>query len=161
MELHGIIEFVYKHKQRKPGSGSVDHLHAVKDILKKAGVTDPAILNAALLHDVLEDTQMPKEYLTLKFGPRIADLVWVLSKNNPDEVAKSPEAILIRMADQLHNLQTIHGLAKEKRQEYLKETNDVLLPMLKRAMKKIPVGEVRTCGTRLLRKLEKIIDGER
>ena len=160
MELHGIIEFVYKHKKRKLGSGSVEHLHAVKDILKKAGVTDPEILNAALLHDVLEDTQMPKEYLTLKFGPRIADIVWVLSKNNPDEVVESPEAILIRMADQLHNLQTLHGLAKEKQQEYLKET-EVLLPMCKRAMKEILVGEVRTCGTRLLRKLEKIIDGER
>ena len=166
-----MIEFVYRHKKRKTGEGYVTHLYAVKRILQEEGVSDPTILNAALLHDVLEDTQIPKEYLAIKFGKRVADIVWVLSKDsrwktdyckmksNLDEIAmeKYPAAMLIKMADRLHNLQTIHGFLPEKQQEYLDETKQMLVPVFKNLINKMCLGELRNYGVSILRKLNQEI----
>lgn len=140
-----LLEHLHQGQKRKDGSAYTTHLYAVREILETAGVTDKTLLAAALLHDILEDSALSKEYLALKFGERVADIVEFLTKNaawntaycrmksNLDEMETIwmdyPEAILIKMADRLHNLRTITGFTLAKQREYLTETTDCLMPL--------------------------------
>ncbi len=135
---------------RKSGEPFILHPIAVSLILLDAKATEDCVVTG-LLHDVLEDTHVKKEYIAFKFGDRVADIVDLLSKSprwqtsycrmksNLDEMelswAKYPEAIVVKMADRIHNLQTISGFPPAKQDEYLLETTEVLLPLFKRIVK--------------------------
>ena len=127
------------------------HLYAVKNILKEAGVHAEYILDAALLHDILEDTNFTKEYLAFRFGKKIADLVSVVSKlsigihrtvewkvilitwNIHGKI--HPEAIVIKMADRLHNLKPYMGFVTKKERIHW-QTENFLIPLFKNFYKK-------------------------
>jgi (p)ppGpp synthase/HD superfamily hydrolase len=87
----------------------------MKILRDEFGISDPEILAAALLHDVLEDTDARLEELILRFGERVAGLVVLLTKDNSlprserDRVyfarleAGPLEARICKIADSLHN----------------------------------------------------------
>ncbi|MDF2378604.1 MAG: HD domain-containing protein [Candidatus Gracilibacteria bacterium] len=148
MDAKVFVEHIYKGKKRRTGDPFVSHPYAVQALLRNAGVDDEEVLTAALLHDILEDTDLSKSYLAFRFGLRIADIVEMLSKqdfwttdfckmkSNMDEMeigfGHHPEAVVIKMADRLHNLQTIEGFKPKKQQEYLYESTEVLMPVFDR-----------------------------
>lgn len=149
MSIPDFLESLYEGQKRKTGENATSHFYAVKEILETAGVTEKYILDAALLHDVLEDTPATKGHLVSKFGKTIANMVEILSKEEMWHTRycklKSyvytletcaiyyPEIILIKMADRLHNLQTIHVFSPKKKEEYLIETTDYLMPIFEKA----------------------------
>ena len=93
----------------------INHTIGVARILSSAGVTDPEVLAAALLHDTVEDTGVSPETLTEQFGTRVSGIVLeVTDDKRLDKVSRkkaqiqhvpylSPEARLVKMADKLYN----------------------------------------------------------
>ena len=169
MVIKQFVEQIYEGRKRKNGEPVTAHLYGVMNILAAEGVTEQTILNASLLHDILEDTDLTLDYLSLRFGEKTAKLIDLLSKNpcwntsyckmksSMDEIEVSwldyPEAMAIKMADRLHNLYTIDGFKKEKQQEYLEETIELLIPVFERTLKKNNLGYLKSVIFNLLKKL--------
>ena len=149
MNIKALIEHIHRKQKRKTGEPYTSHLYAVREILQNEGITNQTTLNAALLHDSIEDCpNVTREYLATIFGKRLAEIVAIISKNQSwntrhcqnknyvDTMEASwpeyPEVVLIKMADRLHNLRTIEGFNSRKQYKYLKETKELLLPMFLR-----------------------------
>lgn len=102
------------------------------------------------LHDLLEDhPEWTFQMLELRFGRRIADAVWILSKKSsgmvktPEryygDLAGCPIASLVKPGDRLHNQLTMVGVfTPEKQQAYLRETRELIYPMIKSARRNFP-----------------------
>lgn len=104
---------------------------------------------AILLHDVQEDYQIPYDVIKNNFGERVADIVWKLTKKFDgksknlvdyiDTIAEDSVASIAKGIDRNKNLASMIGVfSVEKMASYAKETKDLFLPMLKRAMKSFP-----------------------
>ena len=126
----------YAHRtQFRKGNGEpyVNHLIDVAAILTRvASVTDADILIAALLHDVIEDTEVTAAEVESQFGPRVRALVTALTddKSLPKLERKrlqiehmrtaEHDAKLIKIADHCSNTATLPGCwTKQRRVEYL------------------------------------------
>lgn len=174
MNVDNFIEIIHKGQKRKTGDPFTSHLYAVRDILVQEGITDTTVLNAALLHDALEDTDVTREYLAFRFGNKVADIVFLISKTEDWNTAyckvkshldlmeeswmKYPEAIVVKMADRLHNLRTIHGFNPEKQKEYIAETKECLIPLFERVLDHNKIGYFRKYITSLMKKLKTEVD---
>lgn len=99
------------------------HLMGVYHIVEEGGVQDDELLVTALLHDILEDTQVTEKQLRNMFGIRIADNVKWLTRREGlsyeqyiDEllVHGSDEARLVKLADRLHNTNNLMNLGSEQ-----------------------------------------------
>ncbi len=140
-----------KHKNQKRASGE----HYIVHPLEVARITsklylDEKSLIAALLHDVVEDTQCSIEEIHSEFGEEVASLVSGLTKISQVEyksreekqadnfrkmiiaMAKDIRVILIKLADRLHNMRTIDYLPEEKRKRIAGETLDIYAPIAHR-----------------------------
>jgi hypothetical protein len=163
---NNFIEHVYAGRTRKNGKPVTTHLYGVRDILIEAGIRDESVLNAALLHDILEDTDLDLEILAVKFGEKTANLVKLLSKNPfwktsfcrmksfMDELeiycVDYPEALLIKLADRLHNLYTIDGFKLDKQRDYVRETMEILMPVFYRTVRNNNLGEYKKATMEIL-----------
>lgn len=172
MNIELFLDRLYQQKRRKTGEPAVNHLYAVRQLLVEQGVDDDEVLTAALLHDVLEDTDLSRDYLSLRFGDRVAHIVNLLSKKEMwntsycrmksamDEMeaewTEYPEAIVIKMADRLHNLMTIHGFDAEKQKEYLAETEETLMPVFELILEKVPLERYRIPVSNLYEQLDRL-----
>jgi guanosine-3',5'-bis(diphosphate) 3'-pyrophosphohydrolase len=104
---------------------------------------DPTILSAAILHDILEDTETTREELSEAFGERVADFVWQVTddKSLPKKERKklqidhaphlSPAAKLIKLADRISNVREIatdppEDWSRKRREKYYKRAKDVV-----------------------------------
>jgi (p)ppGpp synthase/HD superfamily hydrolase len=132
--------------QRRPtGAPYLDHLlEALEVLVRGAGVTDPDVLCAAVLHDVVEDTPCPLAEIRAAFGPKVAELVgWVtIPKPGPGE-AKSDvkraylerlrhapaQARLVKLADRASNVQTLRNLAPDRQRRYFAQTVTYIVPL--------------------------------
>jgi (p)ppGpp synthase/HD superfamily hydrolase len=108
-------------------------------------------LAAAFLHDHLEDhgDECSRENLEARFGKRIADAVWTLSKKS-NGMTKSYEAYygalvlcpigsVVKLADRAHNIQTMHGVFDhEKQRAYIGEVDRWYFPMIRQARREHP-----------------------
>lgn len=129
---------------RKSGEPYVLHPIAVTDILGHMRL-DADSLMAALLHDVIEDTDYTKQQVSDLFGITVADLVDGVTKLtiSPDKqinkaasfrkiltaTLHDPRVIVIKLADRLHNMSTLEALNAEKRARIAQETIDIFVPM--------------------------------
>ncbi|MBJ9722057.1 bifunctional (p)ppGpp synthetase/guanosine-3',5'-bis(diphosphate) 3'-pyrophosphohydrolase [Acinetobacter calcoaceticus] len=129
---------------RKSGEPYILHPIAVSCILANMRL-DAETLMAALLHDVIEDTQYTKEDITEKFGLTVAELVdgvTKLSQSSDKEYNKAasfrkilqatlqdPRVIIIKLADRYHNMTTLGALRPDKRARIAQETFDIFVPM--------------------------------
>ena len=170
MAIEALIHILHKNQKRKSGDDYVTHPLAVRNILVKVGVSNDIILNAALVHDVLEDSTISKDYLVHKCGSKVANIVDILTKksiwktsyakmnSSLSEIGQHwidyPEATVIKMADRLHNLQTVQAFSLRKQQEYIAETQNLLLPLFRKILKKKGLGELENPISKLLRKIE-------
>jgi guanosine-3',5'-bis(diphosphate) 3'-pyrophosphohydrolase len=126
--------------QRRPaGEAYVEHLLEALEVLVEAvGVRDPDVLRAAVLHDVVEDTDTTLEELRLRFGARVAELVdWVTKTDGTERAAylarlrQAPvEAIDVKLADRLSNVQRLRTHPRpDKRASYYRETVATIVPL--------------------------------
>jgi guanosine-3',5'-bis(diphosphate) 3'-pyrophosphohydrolase len=129
---------------RKSGEPYILHPIAVSCILAHMRL-DAETLMAALLHDVIEDTDFSKEDISEKFGRTVAELVdgvTKLSHSSDKEYNKAasfrkilqatlqdPRVIIIKLADRYHNMTTLESLRPDKRARIAQETFDVFVPM--------------------------------
>ncbi len=134
---------------RSSGEPYITHPLAVASILADWRL-DPQALMAALLHDVMEDTDVSKEEITERFGKITAELVDGVSKigrleNQSYEEAQAENfrkmllamvrdvrVILIKLADRLHNMRTLGALRPDKRRRVSRETLDIFAPIANR-----------------------------
>jgi RelA/SpoT family (p)ppGpp synthetase len=131
---------------RKSGEPYIFHPLAVARILANVRF-DHETLQAALLHDVIEDTSCDKAQIGLYFGPEVADLVDGVSKltqiqfNSKLEaqaenfrkmflaMAKDLRVIMIKLADRLHNMRTLGAMRPESRRRIARETLEIYAPI--------------------------------
>lgn len=129
---------------RKSGEPYILHPIAVSCILANMRL-DAETLMAALLHDIIEDTQYTKEDIIEKFGLTVAELVdgvTKLSQSSDKEYNKAasfrkilqatlqdPRVIIIKLADRYHNMTTLGALRPDKRARIAQETFDIFVPM--------------------------------
>lgn len=132
-----------KGESRRP---YVEHVLAVAGTLSSHGVTDAAVLAAALLHDTIEDCGRTREELAAVFGPEVAGIVAEVSddprlhsrerKRLQVEHAHelSPGACLVKLSDKYHNVREVGfdpglGWGFERRRDYVAWSQSVVARM--------------------------------
>ena len=139
----------HKGQFRDSGEPYISHPLAVAGILA-AWHLDSQALMAALLHDVMEDTEVSKEEITKRFGKAVADLVDGVSKLDKIEfqsqevaqaenfrkmllaMARDVRVILIKLADRLHNMRTLGAVPPAKQRRVARETLEIYAPIANR-----------------------------
>ncbi len=134
---------------RQTGEPYVQHPLAVAGILTFLKLDVPAIV-AGLLHDTLEDTVATQEELEQEFGVDVARLVDGVTKigqipfQSYEEkqaenfrkmvlsMADDIRVVFIKLADRLHNMQTLEALSDEKRKKISQETKEIYAPLASR-----------------------------
>jgi GTP pyrophosphokinase len=136
-------------QMRHSGDPYISHPIAVARILTPLHIDAQAII-AALLHDVVEDTEVTGEQVAEKFGKPVAELVEGLSKLDKIQfetredaqaenfrkmllaMARDVRVILIKLADRLHNMRTLEAMASDKRERIARETMEIYAPIANR-----------------------------
>ena len=135
---------------RKDGSPFITHPLAVAQIVAEELHLDSESIEAALLHDTIEDTDATHEQLAKLFSPTVADLVEGVSKltrvhytSKEEEqmenlrkmlmaMAKDIRVILIKISDRLHNMRTMEYQTPEKQKQKSFETMEIYAPIAHR-----------------------------
>jgi GTP pyrophosphokinase len=146
---YGMSARAHRGQKRVSGDDYLSHSVAVATILAEQQM-DTTTIAAALLHDVVEDSDVTLEDIRRDFGPEVADLVDGLTKiaslafrSTAEEqaenyrkllmsVAKDARVIIIKLADRLHNMRTLAPLSDEKRRRIALETRELYAPLAHR-----------------------------
>ena len=144
-----FAELHHRGQVRRSGEEFIHHPLAVAQICAQLHLDEQTIA-AALLHDVVEDTDADLDEVRTEFGPDIAHLVEGVTKltrttfqsREQSEaenyrkmivaMAQDVRVILIKLADRLHNLRTIEYLGKQKQVQKAKEALEVYAPLAHR-----------------------------
>ncbi len=148
-QAYRYAERAHDGQTRKTGEPYITHPVAVACILASMHLDLPTLL-AALLHDVVEDTHVNNDEITQLFGKQVADLVDGLTKLDKVELQTATQAqaenfrkmllamsqdvrvILVKLADRLHNMQTLQAMRPEKQKRIARETMDIYAPIANR-----------------------------
>jgi guanosine-3',5'-bis(diphosphate) 3'-pyrophosphohydrolase len=142
---------VVAHESQKRATGEpfVTHPIASAQILAELGL-DTTAIQAALLHDVPEDTEYSLTHVEEHFGPEVAQLVDGVTKlsrfstHSHEQqqaenirkmllaMAQDIRVVLIKLADRLHNMRTLHALPVEKQQRIARQTMEIYAPLAER-----------------------------
>ena len=140
----------HKDQKRKSGEPYIIHPLAVAQIVAEELRLDSESIEAALLHDVIEDTAATHEQVSKLFSPTIADPVEGVSKltriqyaTKEDEqmenlrkmliaMSKDIRVILIKIADRLHNMRTMEYQSPAKQKQKSLETMEIYAPIAHR-----------------------------
>ncbi|HVP90408.1 MAG TPA: bifunctional (p)ppGpp synthetase/guanosine-3',5'-bis(diphosphate) 3'-pyrophosphohydrolase [Terriglobales bacterium] len=146
----------HKGQVRRSGEPYLSHPLEVANTLAGMGL-DRTTLVAALLHDVLEDTEVTAAEVRTAFGKEVADLVEGVTKigrvqGTPPEDRRAEairkvilamtddiRVIFIKLADRIHNLKTLEFLNEDKQRQVARETLDVYAPIANR----LGMGRIR------------------
>ena len=148
-EAYRFSEKAHSGQKRRSGEAYISHPVSVACIAARFHL-DSQSIQAALLHDVVEDTQVTESDIELKFGKQVSILVTGLSKLDKVEFQDANEAqaenfrkmllamtqdvrvMLIKLSDRLHNMQTIQSLEESKKTRIAQETIDIYAPIANR-----------------------------
>ena len=149
MRAYEVGAAAHSGQKRKSGEPYISHPVAVAQELADIRLDDQAIC-AAILHDVIEDTSVSLNDIERDFGPDVAALVDGVSKLDQIQFRSRAEAqaesfrkmmlamiedirvILVKLADRLHNMQTLDAMPPEARARIARETLDIYAPIANR-----------------------------
>lgn len=164
MELEHAVDFaaeMHKGQQRRSGEPYIAHPLSVANILIDWGMDADTVI-AGVLHDTVEDTEATLEKIESLFGRDVAFLVDGVTKlsqarsgmrdinsylpQTKDNLSKlliavgqDIRVVIIKLADRLHNMQTLQYMPREKQKKISRETLEVFAPMADR----MGMGRVR------------------
>ncbi len=143
-----LAQEAHRPHTRKSGEPYILHPLAVATICAEEIGLGPTAIAVALMHDVVEDSQIPLDTIRQKFGPHIARMVDGLTKLDSAYNAESPQAenfrkvlgtlledvrmVLIKMADRLHNMRTLSSVPRHKQLKTAAETSYIYAPLAHR-----------------------------
>jgi GTP pyrophosphokinase/guanosine-3',5'-bis(diphosphate) 3'-pyrophosphohydrolase len=148
-DAYVVARDAHEGQMRSSGDPYITHPVAVAVLLANMRL-DHETLAAALMHDVIEDTEVTKKELTEQFGETIADLVEGVSKLDKLKFKDKKEfqaenfrkmvmamtqdirVILIKLADRTHNMRTLGALRPDKKRRIAKETLEIYAPIANR-----------------------------
>ncbi len=150
-----MAEKAHRGQKRESGEPYIQHPLSVALILVKMNL-DTETVAAAILHDVVEDTQYTLSDIEKSFGKTVAFLVNGVTKLNKIKyggaqgktenlrkmflaMAKDIRVVLIKLADRYDNMQTLHCLPNEKQQRIALETLEIYAPLAYR----LGMGELK------------------
>ncbi len=152
---------------RRSGEAYITHPVAVASILADLRM-DAETLCAAILHDSLEDTSLPRSAISGEFGDTVAELVDGVTKLDKIQFRDRQEAdaesfrkmmlamsrdlrvILIKLADRLHNMRTLDAMAASSRRRIARETLEIYAPIAHRLGMNRIKAELQDMGFRAL-----------
>ncbi|HWC28516.1 MAG TPA: bifunctional (p)ppGpp synthetase/guanosine-3',5'-bis(diphosphate) 3'-pyrophosphohydrolase, partial [Dehalococcoidia bacterium] len=154
-EAYAFAEGAHEGQSRKTGEPYI--VHPIDAAMTVADLKlDGAAIAAALLHDVVEDCGVSNDEIAKKFGADVARLVEGVTKLSrlnllrPEEavwddgvqadnlrkmflaMAEDIRVVVIKLADRLHNMRTLHGLEPKKQQRVARETMEIYAPLAHR-----------------------------
>lgn len=148
-KAYELAHDAHKNQKRRSGEPYIMHPVAVAQILFKLGMDNECII-AALLHDVVEDTEYNLDYIAEHFGDEVSLLVDGVTKlgkiplSTREEVQaenirkmfiamnKDVRVIIIKLADRLHNMRTLQFMPDYKQREKSLETLEIYAPIAHR-----------------------------
>ena len=149
LRAYHFAEKSHKGQYRQSGEEYISHPLAVAQILANMHMDHESVV-AALLHDVIEDTDFTKAQLSWRFGRTVGILVDGVSKLSEIEfssraeqqaenfqkmtlaMARDIRVVLVKLADRLHNMRTLGVLSPEKRRRIARETLEIYAPIAQR-----------------------------
>ncbi|XP_072998474.1 probable GTP diphosphokinase RSH2, chloroplastic [Typha latifolia] len=147
-------EKAHRRQMRASGDPYLQHCVETAVLLAKIGA-NATVVSAGLLHDTIDDSFMDYDHIFHMFGAGVADLVEGVSKlshlsklaRDSNTASKTVEAdrlhtmflamadaraVLIKLADRLHNMMTLEALPMVKQQRFAKETLEIFVPLANR-----------------------------
>ena len=144
---HAVAEQAHEGQLRKSGEAYISHPIAVAEIIAGLGLPD-TVIAAALLHDVVEDTNFPLEEIQAEFGDEVASFVDGVTKLDRLTFGDAAEAetvrklvvamardmrvVLLKLADRLHNARTWDHVAPATARRKAQETLEIYAPLAHR-----------------------------
>lgn len=155
-----LIELAYQtakdafRESVREGTGEryFEHLRAVALIVMVyLRVRDAKVIAAALLHDIIEDVpSWPYKRVKERFGHKVADLIWWVTKPSVEDFGGDKEArnrhyhhnlnraprkaLIIKLADRLHNMITMWGVEEAKQRRKVRETQDFYMTLAEKCI---------------------------
>ena len=144
-----LAAMAHKNQLRRSGEPYITHPVGAALILAKMRLDYQSIM-ATLLHDVFEDTNIKRETLLQQFGPEVTALVEGVTKLTQIKFETRAQAqaeyfrkmvlamvqdirvIVVKLADRLHNMQTLDAMPADKTRRIAKETLDIYAPIANR-----------------------------
>lgn len=166
-QAYQIGAMAHHGQTRKSGEAYITHPIAVAGILADLRL-DAEALCAAILHDTLEDTPLPRSQIVEMFGETVAELVDGVTKLDKIQFKSQQEAvaesfrkmmlamsrdirvILIKLADRLHNMRTLDSMATASRRRIARETLEIYAPIAQRLGMNRIKSELQDLGFRAL-----------
>ncbi|KAI3802763.1 hypothetical protein L1987_30906 [Smallanthus sonchifolius] len=154
--IKAFYEAEKAHRGQMRASGDPYLQHCVETAVLLATIgANATVVAAGILHDTLDDSFMSYDYILQTFGAGVADLVEGVSKlshlsklaRESDTATRTMEAdrlhtmflamtdaraVLIKLADRLHNMMTLEALPLSKKQRFAKETMEIFAPLANR-----------------------------
>lgn len=149
MKAYNLANEKHKDQKRHSGEPYIIHPMNVAYILADVGLDDSTIC-AALLHDVIEDTDVTDQDIRKQFGDEIADMVEGVTKLGTMNfvsveerqvedyrkmflaMGKDIRVIILKLADRLHNMRTLKYLKRDRQIANAKETMELYAPLANR-----------------------------
>ena len=162
-----IAEVAHAGQERLTGEPYILHPVEVAKIIAQLHL-DADTICAALLHDVIEDTELTAEDIEERFGLQIADMVVGLTKLRKVDfkhmaehqaenyrrfflaIAKDPRVVVLKLADRLHNMRTLEVMSPAKQQEIAHETLYIYAPLAGRCGIQLLKGELEDLSLKYL-----------
>lgn len=140
-----MAHLAHKDQKRKTGAPYIIHPIAVATIAAEELELDANTVCAAFLHDVVEDTEYTIDDIRVRFGDDVAFLVDVVTKRKKDRYRNSKQidnyqqilesvhydvrALLVKLADRLHNMRTLDSMRPDKQMKIAGETDFFYAPL--------------------------------
>ena len=144
---HAVAEQAHEGQLRKSGEAYISHPIAVAEIIAGLGLPE-TVIAAALLHDVVEDTNFPLEEIRTEFGDEVASFVDGVTKLDRLTFGDAAEAetvrklvvamahdmrvVLLKLADRLHNARTWDHVTPATARRKAQETLEIYAPLAHR-----------------------------